>query len=151
VALADAAERNLDLRYYIYHGDDSGKLPARQVIAAADRGVRVRVLLDDFGLSAKDESQIALDGHSNIEVRVFNPLVVGRARIIGSLIDFPRATRQMHNKCFTADNQATIVGGPRRLRALPEGITTDGRRVVRTQTHSKRLAHGKSACEEFCV
>jgi cardiolipin synthase C len=111
LALADAAERSLDIQYYIWHGDDSGKQLAKHVVAAANRGVRVRVLLDDFGSSAKDEGLLALNSHSNIEVRVFNPLTVRGARVLGSLIDFPRTTRRMHNKSFTADNQATIVGG----------------------------------------
>jgi len=111
MALADAAERSLDVQYYIWHGDDSGKRLAERLLAAADRGVRVRVLLDDFGSSAKDESLLALDSHPNIEVRLFNPLAIRGARLLGSLVDFSRATRRMHNKSFTADNQTTVVGG----------------------------------------
>src|SRR5258706_2022967 len=111
LALADMAERSLDLQYYIWHGDETGRELAEHVIAAADRGVRVRVLLDDFGSSAKDESLLAIDSHPNIEVRIYNPLALRGARVLGSLIDFPRTTRRMHNKSFTADNQATILGG----------------------------------------
>jgi putative cardiolipin synthase len=111
MALADAAHRSLDVQYYIWHGDDTGKLLAERLLAAADRGVRVRVLLDDFGSSAKDESLLALDSHPNIEVRLFNPLAIRGARVLGSLVDFSRTTRRMHNKSFTADNQVTIVGG----------------------------------------
>jgi cardiolipin synthase C len=111
LALAAAAERSLDIQYYIWHGDETGKLLAGRVLAAAGRGVRVRLLLDDFGSSAKDEGLLALDSHSNIEVRVYNPLALRGMRVLGSLADFPRTTRRMHNKSFTADNQITIVGG----------------------------------------
>jgi putative cardiolipin synthase len=109
--LVDMAERSLDLQYYIWHGDDTGRLLAEHVLAAANRGVRVRVLLDDFGSSAKDETLLALDTHPNIEVRVYNPLALRGMRVLGSLIDLSRTTRRMHNKSFTADNQVTIVGG----------------------------------------
>jgi cardiolipin synthase C len=109
--LADVAERSLDLQYYIWRGDETGVQLAEHVLAAADRGVRVRVLLDDFGSTAKDETLLALDAHSNIEVRVYNPIALRGMRVLGSLMDFSRTTRRMHNKSFTADNQAIIVGG----------------------------------------
>jgi putative cardiolipin synthase len=105
------AERSLDLQYYIWHGDQTGKQLTEHILAAADRGVRVRVLLDDVGSSAKDESLLALDGHPNIEVRLYNPITLRGARVLGSLLDFPRTTRRMHNKSLTADNQVTICGG----------------------------------------
>ena len=111
IALADIAERSLDVQYYIWHGDETGLQLAQHILAAADRGVRVRVLLDDFGSTAKDESLLALDGHPNVEVRVYNPIALRGMRVLGSLMDFSRTTRRMHNKSFTADNQATIVGG----------------------------------------
>lgn len=111
LVLADMAERSLDLQYYIWHGDETGKRLAERVLAAADRGVRVRVLLDDFGSSVKDEGLLALESHPNIEVRVYNPIALRGMRMLGSLIDFSRTTRRMHNKSFTADNQITIVGG----------------------------------------
>ena len=109
--LAQAAERTLDIRYYIWRSDISGTLLATEVTAAADRGVRVRMLLDDHNTAGLDELLVALDAHPNIEVRLFNPFVTRDARWIGYLTDFSRLDRRMHNKSFTADNQATIIGG----------------------------------------
>jgi putative cardiolipin synthase len=110
VRLAQAAERTLDLQYYIWNRDMTGTLLFRAVQAAADRGVRVRLLLDDNNTSGLDRTLAAIDSHPKIEVRLFNPFVIRKPRI-GYLIDFARANRRMHNKSFTADNQATIIGG----------------------------------------
>ncbi len=109
--LAQAAERTLDLQYYIWHGDMSGTLLFNAVRDAADRGVRVRLLLDDHGTSGIDTTLTALDSHPNIEVRLFNPFLIRKPRSINYLFDFFRLNRRMHNKSFTADNQATIIGG----------------------------------------
>lgn len=109
--LAQAAERTLDVQYYIWHDDMSGTLLFDALREAADRGVRVRLLLDDNNTSGLDADLAALDAHRNIEVRLFNPFVIRKPRAIGYLTDFSRANRRMHNKSFTADNQATIVGG----------------------------------------
>lgn len=109
--LAEAATRSLDVQYYIWRDDMSGVLLLRALHRAADRGVRVRLLLDDNNTAGLDGLLHALDAHPNIEVRVFNPFIHRRARWLGYLTDFPRLNRRMHNKSFTADNQATIVGG----------------------------------------
>lgn len=109
--LAQAAERTLDLQYYIWHGDMSGTLLLNAVRDAADRGVRVRLLLDDHGTSGIDTTLAALDSHPSIEVRLFNPFVIRNPRGINYLFDFFRLNRRMHNKSFTADNQVTIIGG----------------------------------------
>lgn len=109
--LARAAERTLDVQYYIWHGDITGTLLLEALHAAADRGVRVRLLLDDNGTSGLDTELMALDTHPHIEVRLFNPFRVRSPKWIGYLTDFSRANRRMHNKSFTADNQATIIGG----------------------------------------
>lgn len=111
VLLADAAERSLDLQYYIWHGDLSGTLLYEAVRRAADRGVRVRLLLDDNKTGGLDPVLAALDAHPNIEVRLFNPFTSRHLRALGFLTDFARSNRRMHNKSFTADNQATIIGG----------------------------------------
>jgi len=111
VALARAAERSLDLQYYIWHGDRSGTLMLEAVHAAAERGVRVRLLLDDNGISGLDAALAALDHHPNIQVRLFNPFRIRWPKAIGYLTEFPRLNRRMHNKSFTADNSVTIVGG----------------------------------------
>lgn len=111
VLLARAAERSLDVQYYIWHNDLSGTLLFEALREAADRGVRVRLLLDDNNTSGLDSILAALTAHPNIEVRLFNPFAVRKPRIVGYLTDFFRLNRRMHNKSFTADNQATIVGG----------------------------------------
>jgi cardiolipin synthase C len=109
--LADLAERSLDVQYYIWHADTTGKLLTDRLLQAADRGVRVRVLLDDIQTGGMDRHLVALDAHANIEIRVFNPFVYRSLRGFGFLADFARLNRRMHNKSFTADNQAAIVGG----------------------------------------
>ncbi len=109
--LADIAERSIDVQYYIWQRDSSGLLLLDQLRAAADRGVRVRMLLDDNGTTGLDEDLAALDRHPGIEVRLFNPFANRRFRLVGYVGDFRRANRRMHNKSFTVDNQATIVGG----------------------------------------
>ena len=109
--LAQTAERTLDVRYYIWRNDISGTLLFEALRAAADRGVRVRLLLDDNNTSGLDPLLAALDSHPNIEVRLFNPFVIRAPRWIGYVTDFFRLDRRMHNKSFTADNLATIVGG----------------------------------------
>ncbi|WP_240721624.1 phospholipase D family protein [Halomonas marinisediminis] len=111
VLLAEAAEQTLDLQYYIWHNDTSGSLLFDAVRRAADRGVRVRLLLDDNNTVGLDETLAALDAHPGIEVRLFNPFVVRSPRAIGYVTDFSRANRRMHNKTFTIDNQITIIGG----------------------------------------
>jgi putative cardiolipin synthase len=111
VLLARAAERSLDVQYYIWNDDLSGRLLFEELRAAAERGVRVRLLLDDNGVAGLDGALAALDAHPGIEVRLFNPFTTRSARWLGYLTDFMRLNRRMHNKSFTADNQATIVGG----------------------------------------
>src|SRR5207253_495508 len=109
--LAQRAERTLDVQYYIWRNDMSGTLLFDALRSAADRGVRVRLLLDDNDTSGLDTLLTSLASHPNIEVRLFNPFVIREPRWIGYVTDFSRLNRRMHNKSFTADNQATIVGG----------------------------------------
>ena len=111
VLLARSAERSLDVQYYIWHADQTGTLLLQELVAAADRGVKVRLLLDDGGTSGMDGMLAALAMHPHIEVRLFNPFVVRKPKALGYLTDFSRANRRMHNKSFTADNQASILGG----------------------------------------
>ena len=109
--LASTAEKTLDVQYYIWHGDQTGNLLFEAVWRAAERGVRVRILLDDANTAGLDETIAALDAHPNIEVRLYNPLMERNARVLNFVTDFARVNRRMHNKSFTADNQVTIVGG----------------------------------------
>jgi putative cardiolipin synthase len=80
-------------------------------MAAADRGVRVRLLLDDIHLAGQDKMLQVIDAHPNIEVRVFNPFASRNVRLLEYVTAFSRINRRMHNKSMTADNQLTIVGG----------------------------------------
>ncbi len=111
VRLARNAERSLDIQYYIWHADTTGFLMFEEVWKAAERGVRVRMLLDDNGIPGLDPTVAALDSHPSIEVRLFNPYLNRGFKPLGYLTDFKRLNRRMHNKSFTADGQATIVGG----------------------------------------
>ncbi|PRB80302.1 phospholipase D family protein [Pseudomonas sp. MYb185] len=111
VLLARAAERTLDVQYYIWHADMTGTLLLEELHNAADRGVRVRLLLDDNGTAGLDTELAALALHPQIEVRLFNPFKVRKPKWLGYVTDFSRANRRMHNKSLTADNQATIIGG----------------------------------------
>jgi putative cardiolipin synthase len=111
VALVEAAERSLDIQYYIWQNDRVGKLLLAAVLRAAGRGVRVRILVDDIGSAPKDSSLLIVDAHPNIEVRLFNPAGNRTARGFWVVTDFSRVNRRMHNKSLTADNQVTIVGG----------------------------------------
>ncbi|MDB5933413.1 MAG: hypothetical protein JWQ01_757 [Massilia sp.] len=109
--LAAAAQRSLDVQYYIWRNDISGAVMFDALRAAAKRGVRVRLLLDDFGTSGIDDTLALLHAQPNIEVRLFNPFAMRRLRLLGYLTEFSRLNRRMHNKSFTADNQVTIIGG----------------------------------------
>jgi len=111
VTLAHAAERSLDLQYYIWRGDTTGQLLFEAAWEAAERGVRVRLLIDDNNTGGLDGTYAALDAHPNIEVRLFNPFANRGFRAGDFALDFSRVNRRMHNKSFTADNQAAIVGG----------------------------------------
>ncbi|MDN6180266.1 MAG: phospholipase D family protein [Halomonas subglaciescola] len=109
--LAEGADKTLDVQYYIWADDTTGRLLLKTLREAADRGVRVRLLLDDNGIAGLDTSLAALHAHDNIEVRLFNPFPVRRPKWIGYLWEFPRLNHRMHNKSFTADSQASIIGG----------------------------------------
>ena len=99
------------MQYYIWHDDLTGRLFADALLRAADRGVRVRVLVDDVGTKANDNNLLALDSHPNIEIRLFNPVASRAFRGLGMLTDFSRMNRRMHNKSFVADNQRAVLGG----------------------------------------
>ncbi len=111
LALADLAERSLDLQYFIWDADISGHLLADRVIRAADRGVRVRVLLDDVSVVGRDTAIAQLSAHPNIEIRAFNPFRGRGNRWSDFLFDASRVNRRSHNKLMVADNAIAIVGG----------------------------------------
>ena len=111
IGLISRAELTIDIQSYLIKDDVSGNLIALQLAAAADRGVRVRLLMDDALTDEVDSGLMSLTQHENIEVRVFNPFPRRRSRFISLLANFNILNRRMHNKSFTVDNQVTIVGG----------------------------------------
>ena len=109
--LISLAEKTLDIQYYIWENDMSGRLLFSAVLEAAEHGVRVRLLLDDNNTLGLDRTLNELNRHPNIEVRLFNPFSFRSLRLLGYLTDFARLNRRMHNKSFTVDGAACIVGG----------------------------------------
>jgi putative cardiolipin synthase len=115
VQMIESAEKTLDVQYFIFRGDETGRLITDALVRAADRGVRVRVLVDDGATVPGDEQVLKLDGHAAIQVRVFNPLHYrGTARALRAaelLFGAPRLDYRMHNKLLVADNAVALVGG----------------------------------------
>jgi phosphatidylserine/phosphatidylglycerophosphate/cardiolipin synthase-like enzyme len=115
IALADHAERTLDIQYYIIAQDESARILLQHVRRAAERGVRVRILVDDLNTAGQDRRLMRLSVRANTEVRVFNPFPGGRfalwTRFLASASDIPRINHRMHNKLFVADNAVAITGG----------------------------------------
>lgn len=115
LALAQHATRTLDVQYYLFHNDTTGKLVASALLAAAERGVRVRLLIDDIDTADKEVGLATLNAHPNIQIRLFNPFHTRSANMFvrgwQALNDSVRLNRRMHNKVFIADNQLGITGG----------------------------------------
>ena len=110
--LAEKAEKSIDVQYYLIKNDIVGRVFVYTLLKAADRGVRVRLLVDDMFTSGYDAGLAALNSHPNFEIRIFNPFHRGAAgRAQSALTGFGRINRRMHNKSFTVDNQITIIGG----------------------------------------
>ena len=109
--LAERAERSIDAQYYLIKDDVVSHLFIGVLLRAADRGVRVRLLVDDMFTSGADAGIAALDSHPNFEIRIFNPFARRSARAMDAITSFSRINRRMHNKSFTVDNQVTIIGG----------------------------------------
>ena len=99
--LAEASERSLDVQYYIWRDDITSKLLLYSLYRAAERGVRVRLLLDDNGIAGMDDFLAALNHHDNVEVRLFNPFVIRSSRTLGFLTDFGRLNRPVAHTSFT--------------------------------------------------
>jgi cardiolipin synthase C len=110
--LARAASRSIDIQTYIWHDDATGTLLFEEIMQAARRGVRVRLLLDDINTTDSLDRILAMLMHQpNIELRLYNPFVDRSTKVTGLLTDFTRLNRRMHNKSFTVDNLVTVVGG----------------------------------------
>ena len=121
LALIDSAKSSLDLQYYVWFGDDLGTMMMKRVMDAADRGVRVRILIDDLNslmrdagtVEVRDDVLAMIDAHPNIELRLFNPWTQRdlAGRIGEAVTDTARMNQRMHNKAIIADNRAVIMGG----------------------------------------
>lgn len=111
LALARSATRSIDAQYYIWEGDLSGRMLLEELVKAADRGVRVRLLIDDNPTAGLDPMWIAANSHPNISVRLFNPLTIRSPRMANYLFSALRLNRRMHNKSMTFDSAATVIGG----------------------------------------
>ena len=110
---ARGAGRSLDLQYYMWHDDLTGRLLALEAWRAAQRGVRVRMLLDDMNAHGLDQQMLALDAHPNIEIRLYNPFRnrSGVRRVLETLVRALRVNHRMHNKAWIVDGRAAVVGG----------------------------------------
>lgn len=115
IALADHAQHSIDLQYYIFDNDATGRLVAQRLLTAADRGVRVRILLDDINVHNEIDMLDALNAHPNIKVRLFNPFNTRNPSMLSKmtqfLFDAHRLNRRMHNKSYIVDSNVAIVGG----------------------------------------
>jgi putative cardiolipin synthase len=112
-ALADRAVESLDIQYFIWEKDPTSRLFSHRIVQAADRGVRVRILLDDLTLNGQDGEFAALDDHPNISVRSFNPWRARRkpGRVLELVFRFGQVNHRMHNKVIVADGRFAILGG----------------------------------------
>jgi phosphatidylserine/phosphatidylglycerophosphate/cardiolipin synthase-like enzyme len=113
--LTEAAERSIDVQYFIFTADNVGLIAVDYLLRAADRGVRVRLLVDDFMLEAEGDKLLALDAHPNIEIRLYNPTAnIGKnlpTKLFNLTTDFRGFNQRMHNKTFIVDGQVVITGG----------------------------------------
>jgi putative cardiolipin synthase len=121
LALIDSARHSIDVQYYLWYGDDAGRILAKRLLDAADRGVKVRMLVDDLNtlfsdagsITMRDRTVALMDAHPNLELRLFNPWsnreIAGR--VGEGLSDMQRVNQRMHNKAIIVDNRATIIGG----------------------------------------
>ena len=109
--MIEKAEKSVDLQYYLMKDDTAGLVVTKALISAADRGVRIRFLLDDVSTSASDRTLLLMSQHPNIEVRLFNPISRSGLYSLNFVGSFNKANRRMHNKSITVDNAISIVGG----------------------------------------
>ncbi len=109
--LAERAEKSIDMQYFLMKLDTAGAVMANALLKSADRGVRIRFLLDDVFTSVPDRTFLLMDQHPNIEIRIFNPISRSGIYAFNFIGQFRQANRRMHNKSFTVDNSISVVGG----------------------------------------
>lgn len=112
-SLVHMAQKTIDIQTYIYKNDIASRVLMYEILEAANRGVKIRVLIDDNGLDSDFSDVIALDNHPNISVKIFNPYRnrIRFFRYFEAAYDFDRINKRMHNKLFIVDNIALIIGG----------------------------------------
>ncbi|MFC5050580.1 phospholipase D family protein [Rubritalea spongiae] len=111
IGLTALAEKTLDIQYYVWENDTSGNVLAEHVLRAAERGVRVRILIDGLNFADRDKLAASFAVHENIEIRVFNPALNRFVRTLEYAVDFNRLNKRMHNKLMVMDNACAIIGG----------------------------------------
>jgi len=121
LALIDSARHSIDVQYYLWYGDAAGRILAKRLLDAANRGVKVRMLVDDLNtlfadagtIAQRDQAAAWLDAHPNLELRLFNPWMKREImeRAGEAISEFKRVNQRMHNKALIVDNQAVILGG----------------------------------------
>lgn len=113
--LCENAEQTIDIQYFIFSTDNVGLIACDYLVRAADRGVKVRILVDDILVDAGPHEILTMDAHPNIEIKIYNPGVNLGKNIAGKLMklakDFKGANQRMHNKTFTVDDKVVITGG----------------------------------------
>jgi putative cardiolipin synthase len=109
--LAEKAEKSIDMQYFLMKHDTAGIVMTNALLKSADRGVRIRFLLDDVFTTVPDRSFLLINQHPNIEIRIFNPISRRGIYALNFIAQFDQANRRMHNKSFTVDNSISIVGG----------------------------------------
>lgn len=124
IALTELAEKSLDVQVYIWEADETGRILAERFIKAADRGVKVRLLVDDINLAGRDAVVASMDAHPNIEIRIFNPFANRKFRALDFISDLNRVNHRMHNKTMLMDNAVAIIGG-RNIGNHHFGVATD--------------------------
>ena len=111
ITATEMAEKTLDVQYYIWEADQTGRILAERLVRAADRGVRVRLLVDDINIAGRDATVASIDAHPNIEIRIFNPFANRSKPLFDFITDLGRVNHRMHNKILVMDNTLAIVGG----------------------------------------
>ena len=114
LALVDEATQSIDAQYFIFQNDEAGNLLFYHLLKAADRGVRVRLLVDDLGLTSDEHVIAAITTHPNFDLRIFNPGKFRGNSVVGAtefVLNMKRLNRRMHNKLLVVDNRLAIVGG----------------------------------------
>jgi len=113
--LSEYAEKTIDIQYFIFSTDNIGLIACDYLVRAADRGVKVRILVDDIMVDADLQDISTLDSHKNISIKVYNPGVnLGKnifSKIKKITTDFRSANQRMHNKTFIVDDKVVITGG----------------------------------------